>query len=624
MSESLGSAVLDLRTDSRRFDRGMNRAHSMARRFQGRLERVRNVVFSLQGALVGLGVGLGVREFVQAADTFSSLEGQLRIVTESTQELTKAQQELFKISQDTRTSYQSTVTLFSRVARANENLGATQRELFRFTELLNKGFVASGATATEAQNAIIQLSQGLASGELRGEEFRAVLEQGNFIVQEMAKSLNVTQGELMEMAFAGELTAKRVLSSVLRRGEQIDEQFQKMPLTVSQGVTRINNSFIKMAGMSSRASGAAGDLAEALTRIAEQVQAEDTIEATAEGLTMLVDAMSWMVEHREQVADTVAIFAAFHLGGPIVGGLVAGGVALNSIAEAVGANKTEVEGLVQRFNQAQMALERLQEAGGDSPKFKSRLRFMQNRVDELAGRLEEVGFLAPVELDFPELKQVESERNVYQEFLNRQLSPVEVPLYVKMPTAQFRNLHEELKAEGEFMRTQLEAELATMDTLWNEFERNVEDTEKATMDWGFTFSSAMEKAIMKGKSLGDVLKGIGRDILQMAARTAILNPLGNKVGGFFQNMFNFGGGRAEGGDVQAGKTYLVGEEGPELLKAGRTGTVVPNDKLGGGVTQQFNFDMVFPPELEAYIRNVAVPAGRKGAEELLAEQGGTI
>ena len=105
---------------------------------------------------------------------------------------------------------------------------------------------------------------------------------------------------------------------------------------------------------------------------------------------------------------------------------------------------------------------------------------------------------------------------------------------------------------------------------------------------GLTFTSAFENAVIRGNSFRDVLTGIDQDIARIILRKSITEPAGKAIsdgisssgiGNWFSNLF--GGARAGGGAVNAGNAYLVGENGPELMVPGSSGTVVPNGALGG-------------------------------------------
>ena len=116
------------------------------------------------------------------------------------------------------------------------------------------------------------------------------------------------------------------------------------------------------------------------------------------------------------------------------------------------------------------------------------------------------------------------------------------------------------------------------DTLIEKAEEAQEKTKKLNDEaasLGLTFASAFEDAIVEGKKLSDVLKGLLQDIIRIAARKFITEPLGNFFGGLF------GGGKAAGGPVSGGTSYLVGEKGPELFTPGVSGHITPNGAMGG-------------------------------------------
>lgn len=112
---------------------------------------------------------------------------------------------------------------------------------------------------------------------------------------------------------------------------------------------------------------------------------------------------------------------------------------------------------------------------------------------------------------------------------------------------------------------------------------------KSAFDFGFTFNSALEDAILNGKKLSDVVKSLAQDIARMVIRQAVTKPLADAIGGAIGKGIGaiFGGGaptgKASGGPVMGGTPYVVGEQGPELFVPGTSGTIVPNGAMGGGV-----------------------------------------
>jgi hypothetical protein len=123
-----------------------------------------------------------------------------------------------------------------------------------------------------------------------------------------------------------------------------------------------------------------------------------------------------------------------------------------------------------------------------------------------------------------------------------------------------------------------------------------DDANQFAKDLGLSFTSAFEDAVVEGRKFSEVLKGLGDDILRIVTRKLVTEPLGNAIsgalsggsggGGFLDGIIAsiFGGPRAKGGPVSGGKTYLVGEEGPELFTPGISGGITPNNALGSKVT----------------------------------------
>ncbi|WP_047300184.1 tape measure protein, partial [Pseudomonas lundensis] len=120
--------------------------------------------------------------------------------------------------------------------------------LLNVTDAINKAFVVSGATAQEASNAAIQLSQGLAAGALRGEELNSVMEQGPRITRALADYLGVTNGQIRAMAAEGKITAEVVTNALLRSLSSLNEELDRMPRRFEQASTALKNNFLAAVG----------------------------------------------------------------------------------------------------------------------------------------------------------------------------------------------------------------------------------------------------------------------------------------------------------------------------------------------------------------------------------------
>lgn len=138
----------------------------------------------------------------------------------------------------------------------------------------------------------------------------------------------------------------------------------------------------------------------------------------------------------------------------------------------------------------------------------------------------------------------------------------------------------------------------------------IKETNDLARDLGLTFQSAFEDAVIAGKKFSDVLKGLAQDIARIILRKTVTEPLGNFVGDMLKGLIpSFGGGKAAGGAVYPGQYYVVGENGPEVLVPGTSGTVIPNGAAGGVVN---NVSIVVNAEGDSRVQSDAAQGAELG------------
>lgn len=204
---------------------------------EGKLGKTATAAGIAGRALAAMGAALSIRQVTQWADEMTNLEGRLRLVTHGSSELHAIQSALLAISNETRTSYGGTADLYARLARSTKDLHATQSDLLAVTKAINQGFIVSGASAQESSAALIQLGQAFASGALRGDELRSVLEQAPRLAEAIANGLGVTVGKLRELGAEGKLTSKQVFDAIRSQAKPIEQEFAQMPKTIAQSIT---------------------------------------------------------------------------------------------------------------------------------------------------------------------------------------------------------------------------------------------------------------------------------------------------------------------------------------------------------------------------------------------------
>ena len=210
-------------------------------------------------------------------DQYTSLTNKLVNANSAHERLADVQERVFSIAQRSRTGLEATATLYARMERTLSQYGATSQQVARITETVSKAMIVSGATTAEANAAIIQLSQGLQSGTLRGDEFRSVMEQAPRLAKAMADSLGVTTGELRAMSMQGKLTADVVSKAIYQASDAIDKEFGNTIATFSQKLTIAQNNLIRFAGTSDSVSGSTSALGDAIVFLSNNM---DTVATT--------------------------------------------------------------------------------------------------------------------------------------------------------------------------------------------------------------------------------------------------------------------------------------------------------------------------------------------------------
>lgn len=224
---------------------GSRRVRSELNGIERQAERVRGAI-SRAFAFAGVTVGIG--GLVQLADQYTNIQNRLRGVTSGTEQLTAVTGELLGIANRTRSSFQATAELYTRTSLAARELGLSQRDTLQFTESLNQAVILSGASAVEAEAGLIQLSQGLASGTLRGDELRSVLEQLPAVADVITKQLGVTRGELRKMGEDGKITADTIITAFQAARGELADRFAKTVPTIGQSFTVLRNNLVSLVG----------------------------------------------------------------------------------------------------------------------------------------------------------------------------------------------------------------------------------------------------------------------------------------------------------------------------------------------------------------------------------------
>lgn len=259
----------------------------------------------LKRALAALGGAVAARELVRLLDTYTNLNNRLRATGLEAQNLTAVYQELRAVANDTRSSFEGSVELYSRLALSSKELGVSQRDLIEFTKSLNQAIILSGASATEAQAGLIQLSQGMASGTLRGDELRSVLEQLPAVADVIAKELGVTRGELRKMGEDGKITAGVILDAFKNARDELEQRFGRTVPTISQSFQVLKNNVVDLIGQMDEATSASGLISRALLFVAENLEVVAKVAVSAAAGLALVGGTAAAIDLTTRAVQTL-------------------------------------------------------------------------------------------------------------------------------------------------------------------------------------------------------------------------------------------------------------------------------------------------------------------------------
>lgn len=239
-----------LRRELKAADKAMTDSASIVEKAQARMNNAwagankyvnqHQTELKLLGAAAVGATALAVNSIIKYTDSYQRLQGQLRLVTNSQDELNRVYDGTKRIASETGQTLESTITLYARMSRATEQMGLSEKERLEITDTINKSLIVSGTSAQEAAGSLRQLSQALASGVLRGEEFNSMSENAPRLLKGIADSLGVTIGELRAMSKEGELTSDVVIKAFQDMKGEVDSEFSKMPMTVERAMNRIS------------------------------------------------------------------------------------------------------------------------------------------------------------------------------------------------------------------------------------------------------------------------------------------------------------------------------------------------------------------------------------------------
>ncbi len=202
----------------------------------------------LKAVALAASVGATIGSYLKMSEQYRTMTSQLELFSESTEEADAAQVGLMAAARSSLVPLKEVSGLYTAILPTMRDMGYEQAEVLRVTELSATAMQLAGGNAAGHAAAMLQLTQALGSGVLRGDEFNSIMENGRGLAYYLAEGLQVPIGALREMAQEGELTGDIVVEALLSQGDEIERAWASYPVSIGAAWSQIQNAVLIAVG----------------------------------------------------------------------------------------------------------------------------------------------------------------------------------------------------------------------------------------------------------------------------------------------------------------------------------------------------------------------------------------
>ena len=197
----------------------------------GMLTNLRTQLLASAAAFISL---QGAAKFIQIAEDVNSLRAQIANLGGMGEQAVRVFERLQASAKDIGTPLEAVVDVFSRIAFSLQPLGASNAEILKVVETLQKAGAVGRVTADNMAGALLQLGQIFAQGKYQADELNVILTRAQPIVKLIADGMRMTTAELITMARTGKLTIPQTFEAILKQSEEVNRKFAELPASVSR------------------------------------------------------------------------------------------------------------------------------------------------------------------------------------------------------------------------------------------------------------------------------------------------------------------------------------------------------------------------------------------------------
>ena len=575
---------------------------------------------------------------------FENYENKLRLITKGEEDRSRVFKNLVQMAKENRTAFADTAELYVKLRITTEALGVSEERVANVTSKLSRALVLAGADGNTASSVIRQFGQAMASGEVRGDEFRSLVEGLGPALAIMARETGINVGQLRKMSQTGKLNAM-VMFEMLENSKAIDEEFEKMLPTIDNLETALGDSWgraIKEVNNAIRATDLyKKTLVSLIDFLDDAVEGRPLKDLSIEQLEAAATAGDLEKVYKELVhrkkeflsLGPLDIFPGIYLaiteGKNIVtvqkemnDGLdelmltveeaIKGNNKLALAAEELNKQYPEYADHIRRLlpiheaetkamkdkdaamAEAKVALQKLKDANKG---FMDEMRQLNETHNEEIlrirdERLKRIDALLAKEV----LKEKEAEelKTEITKRAAKDREKIEQDAADKARENHIKNI--DLIRAGKIQEIDIENMTAKQKTeITYEATRSILEQTATMNKKAFVAFKALRiaEAVIEGKRavLAAFAKGtsIGGPVLGFVFGAAAAAYTASQINAIRGMQYQ---GREKGGPVQQGRGYIVGESGPEFFSPGKSGNIIPNDQMGTNVTINFNVTAV--------------------------------
>lgn len=264
---------------------------------------------SLKDLAAGIGVGIAANAVKDLADNYTQLQNRLKVSGLSGDNLIAVQDQLFASANRNGVAVQSLAEVYQRASISAKSLGADQKTLLQFTDTLSNAVRVQGTTTEQASGALLQLSQALGAGIVRGEEFNSILEGLPIIAQTVAANIDRYAGSVSALrtdVINGKVTSKEFFDAILKGSDDMAKQAAQANLTIKGSFQVLNNELSRFVGESDQSVGASQLLSGAIIALSQNLGLVSNAIAVISALLLGKFTVAMGSKIAQSIASTVA------------------------------------------------------------------------------------------------------------------------------------------------------------------------------------------------------------------------------------------------------------------------------------------------------------------------------